>query len=132
MINGKLVIDAVTHAFDGRPELADRDPAYRYGMMVLEGTFEFQNAEFPAPFRLEREEFFQRMTSEALESALFLESPTDLAWFHSIPAWGIWPDLSPAAVGLEICRRHPTRMFMYGAVSPLEGAKAIEDLERQV
>ena len=25
MINGKLVIDAVTHAFDARPELADEE-----------------------------------------------------------------------------------------------------------
>jgi hypothetical protein len=132
LINGKLVIDAVTHAFDARPELASGSPAYRYGMMIHEGTFEFQHFAFDDPFRLTREEFFQRMPAEALESALFLESPTDLAWFHSIPAWGIWPDLSPASVGLEIRDRHPARMRMYGAVSPLEGMKAIEDLERQV
>jgi predicted TIM-barrel fold metal-dependent hydrolase len=131
MINGKVVIDAVTHAFDARLELADREPGYRYGLMIHEGTFEFQESVFDLPYRLSREEFFQRMPPEALASALFLESATDLAWFHSIPAWGIWPDISPAATGLAVCNRLPGRMFMYGAVSPLEGAKAIEDLERQ-
>jgi uncharacterized protein len=131
MINGKLVIDAVTHAFDARPELAGGSPGYRYGMMIHEGTFQFQELAFEPPYRLSRAEFFRRMPPEALESALFLESATDLAWFHTIPAWGIWPDLSPAAIGLAVCDRHPQRMFMYGAVSPLEGSKAIEDLERQ-
>jgi predicted TIM-barrel fold metal-dependent hydrolase len=132
MINGKFVIDAVTHAFDARPELRDASPGYRYGWMVHESTFGFQWAALPDPYRLTREQFFQRMTSEALESALFLESPTDLAWFHTIPAWGIWPDISPISVGMEVRERHPDRMFLYGAVSPLEGTKALEDLERQV
>jgi len=132
LINGKLVIDAVTHGFDARPELAHEDPGYAYGMMIHDGTFAFQFAVVPDPYRLTRDEYYRRMTAEALASALFLESPTDLAWYHTIPAWGIWPDLSPASVGLEIRRRYPSRMFMYGAVSPLEGTKAIEDLERQV
>src|SRR5262245_27683779 len=113
MIGGKFVIDAVTHAFDARPELAAGSPGYAYGMMIHDGTFAFQHAVVPDPYRLLRDEYFQRMSSEALESALFLESATDLAWFHSIPAWGIWPDLSPAAIGLEIRSRHPNRMFMY-------------------
>jgi uncharacterized protein len=131
MINGKLVIDAVTHAFDARPELADLAPGYRYGMMIHEGTFGFQEMAFEPPYRLAREEFFQRMPPEGLASALFLESPTDVAWFHQIPAWGVWPDLSPAETGLAVRERFPGRMFMYGAVSPLEGTKALEDLERQ-
>jgi uncharacterized protein len=132
MINGKLVIDAVTHAFDARPELADESTGYQYGLRIHEGIWAFQYSVLDDPFRVTREEWFHRMPSEALESALFLESPTDLAWYHSIPARGFWPDLSPAEVGLEVHMRHPNRMFMYGAVSPLEGAKALEDLERQV
>jgi predicted TIM-barrel fold metal-dependent hydrolase len=122
----------VTHGFDARPDLIDGGPGYRYGMMIHEATWAFQFDALPDPLRMTRDEYFRRMSPEVLESALFLESPTDMAWYHSIPAWGIWPDLSPAQVGLEIRHRHPTRMFMYGAVSPLEGPKAIEDLERQV
>ena len=72
------------------------------------------------------------MPSEALESALFLESPTDLAWYHSIPARGFWPDLSPADVGLEVHGVAPTACLCTARVSPLEGPKALEDLERQV
>jgi hypothetical protein len=65
MINGKLVIDAVTHAFDARPELADGSPGYRYGMMVHESTFQFQQYAFTETYRLTRAEFFQRMPSAA-------------------------------------------------------------------
>jgi uncharacterized protein len=132
MINGKLVIDAVTHAFDARPELASQDAGYEYGLQIHTGIWAFQHQVLDDPFRVTRDEWFHRMSPDALESAMFLESPTDLAWYHSIPARGFWPDLSPAEVGLEVCRRRPTRMFMYGAISPLEGAKALDDLERQV
>jgi predicted TIM-barrel fold metal-dependent hydrolase len=130
-LNGKLVIDAVTHAFDSRiDELQALRPEYHYGAAVIESTFQFQASVIPKPYVLGRERFMQRMTPEVLASALFLESPTDIAYYHTIPA-AIWPDLSPLDVGLEVRARNPGRMSVYGAVSPLKGKEAIEDLERQ-
>jgi hypothetical protein len=131
-INGKFVIDGVAHGFDARLELADGRADYRYGLFVLDSSFDLQDTILPDPYRLSKERFYQRMTPEAVASAIFAESPTDVACYHTIPAWGIWPDLSPIGVGLEIRDRHPGRMMVYGAVSPLEGQKAIDDLERQV
>lgn len=129
MLNGKFVIDCVVHGFDNRLENI-RDA--RYGTPLLEGNFEFHTAAAPDPYRLNRSRFFQKMTPDALASALFAESATDVAFYHPIPMPGIFHDFSPVSTGLEIRRTYPGRMFVYGAVSPLDGPRAIDDLSRQV
>ena len=129
MAIGELfVIDAVTHAFDARPTNAKSG---RYAERAIESFFQFQWTLIPDPYRLDRERYFQAMTAAGLASALFVESATDVAVYHTIPAWGIFHDLSPISVGMEMRDRHPGRVLLYAAVSPLEGKKAIEDLERQ-
>ena len=67
-----------------------------------------------------------------LESLLFLESDVDMACYHMVPAFGFLHDFSPMSVGLELKRRHPHRIINYGGVSPLQGQKALDDLDRQV
>jgi len=127
MIGEYFVVDAVTHAFDAR----EVNTKGRYGRLVLESIYQNQWKMASDPYRLSRGRFFQRMSAEALASAMFVESATDIACFHPIPAWGMFEDLSPASVALEIRSSFPHRMLLYGAVSPLEGAKAIDDLVRQ-
>jgi predicted TIM-barrel fold metal-dependent hydrolase len=126
-INGHLVIDAVTHAFNIRKENAKG----RYALLQNEANFQLQWNLIPDPYRLPRTRYFQKYDSETLESALFVESDTDVAFYHSIPAWGVYHEYSPIHVGMEIRARYPHRMFCYGAVSPLEGQKALDDLEQQ-
>jgi predicted TIM-barrel fold metal-dependent hydrolase len=123
-----FVIDAVTHAFDARPT---NNKSGRYAERAIESFFQFQWSLIPEPYRLDRNRYFQAMSAEGLASALFVESGTDVAVYHTIPAWGVFHDLSPISVGIEMREQHPGRVLLYGAVSPLEGAKAIEDLERQ-
>ena len=65
-------------------------------------------------------------------AALFEESQTDIACFHTLPMHGIFEDFSPMSVGLAIREEYPHRMFLYGAASPLDGPKCLEDVERQV
>jgi predicted TIM-barrel fold metal-dependent hydrolase len=127
-IDEHLVIDAVVHAFDNRPE----NCRVRYAEQHNEGNFQVQEAWMPEQFRMTREEYFVAHDASTMLSMLFRESATDVACFHSIPAWGVWRDNSPMSVGLEMRRRAPGRVFCYGAVSPAEGPKALEDLERQV
>ena len=127
-INGHFVIDCVTHAFDLRPE----NEKGLYAHQMNEANFQLQHAYLDDPYRLSRERYFQAFDAEALASALFLESDTDVAFYHTIPAWGVWNDYSPIRIGMEIRDRYPGRMFCYGAVSPLQGKKAVEDLEKQV
>jgi predicted TIM-barrel fold metal-dependent hydrolase len=124
-----VVIDAVTHAFDSRPS---NHKSGAFAERALESFFQFQWSFLPDPYRLERELYFRAIDAETLASVLFLESGTDFAVYHTIPAWGVFEDLSPIDVGLTMRERHPGRVFVYAAVSPLEGARAIEELERQV
>jgi predicted TIM-barrel fold metal-dependent hydrolase len=86
----------------------------------------------PHPFRLEPTRYFQAISADVLESILFLESNVDAATYHTVPAWGFLRDMSPMAVGLELRRRHPRRVFLYGGISPLQGARALDDLDRQI
>jgi predicted TIM-barrel fold metal-dependent hydrolase len=72
------------------------------------------------------------MSAGALGDALFHESQTDAAIFHAIPAWGIIRDLSPLRIGIELKDSFPDRIFLYGAVSPVEGGKALAELDRQI
>ena len=127
-IDGMFVIDCVTHAFDLRPE----NEKGLYARQMNEANFRLQESYLPDPYRLTRERYFQAFDAEALASALFVESDTDVACYHTIPAWGVWEDYSPIRVGMEIRERYPGRMFCYGAVSPIQGQKAVDDLEKQV
>jgi predicted TIM-barrel fold metal-dependent hydrolase len=126
-VDGKFVIDAVAHAFDLRPE----NEKGLYARQMNEANFRLQEAYLPTDFRLTRDRYFQAFTADALVSALFVESDTDVAMFHTIPSWGVWNDYSPISVGMEIRERYPGRMLCYGAVSPLEGKKALDDVARQ-
>jgi predicted TIM-barrel fold metal-dependent hydrolase len=128
-LGGKLVIDAVAHALDSSPESRDRN---RYAQSVVNGNFKWQWSLIPDPYRITEDRYYRSITPEALTSALFVESQTDVACYHSLPMRGIFEDFSPMSVGLAIRARYPHRMVVYGSVSPLDGAAALEDLERQV
>jgi len=128
-LEGALVIDAVAHALDSSPESRD---ANRYAQSVVNGNFKWQWGLIPDPYRLDESRYFQSVSPEALESALFEESQTDVACFHTLPMKGIFKDFSPMSVGLAIRERYPHRMLLYGAVSPFDGPEMLEDLERQV
>jgi len=127
-LNGALVFDSVTHAFDTRPE----NEKGRYAHQMNEANFDLQWSHMPDPYRIPRDRYFRAFDAETIFSAIFLESDTDLACYHQVPAFGVFHQYSPMAVALEIKKQYPNRMYCYGAVSPLEGRKAIEDLEQQV
>jgi uncharacterized protein len=58
---------------------------------------------------------------DLLSSALFRESWTDAVSFHGVPMFGLYREgMSPLRIGLELRRRHPGRVFLYGPVSPFE------------
>ena len=124
-----LIVDSVAHGFDCR---ADNAKAGRFAEQALESFFLLQHSTMPDTHRLSKERYYQPFTADAIASALFVESPTTVGVYHTIPAWGIFEDLSPIAVGMDVRERHPGRMFLYGAVSPLEGPAALEQLEQQV
>jgi hypothetical protein len=123
-----FVLDSVVHGFDS----TEANVASRFGRSLLLANQAFQWAMVPDPYRLEPLRYFQAITPDVLESILFLESDVDMACYHMVPAFGFLHDFSPMAVGLELKRRHPHRIVNYGGVSPLQGQKALDDLDRQV
>ncbi len=127
-IGGMFVLDSVVHGFNSTAA----NVASRYGRSLLLANHAFQWAMVPAPYRLEPRRYFQAVSPDVLESLLFLESDVDMACYHMVPAFGFLHDMSPMAVGLELKRRHPKRVMNYGGVSPLQGQKALDDLDRQV
>ena len=127
-INGIFVVDSVVHGFDTTAANA----IGRFGRGVLLSNFGFQWAMVPDPYRVEPLRYFQTISADVLEALLFHESEVDVAVYHTVPAWGFFRDFSPMSVGLELRRRHPRRVLLYGGVSPLQGQKALDDLERQV
>jgi predicted TIM-barrel fold metal-dependent hydrolase len=128
VLNGKFVIDCVTHGFDNRPENCIGGA---YAAKVVDNNYDFQQAMMPPEYRLSHDEYYQYMTADMVAWSLFAESDTDVAVYHTLPTWGVFKDLSPISIGLEIRERWPGRMFVYGAVSPLEGTKALEELDQQ-
>ncbi|MBV8564133.1 MAG: amidohydrolase [Methylobacteriaceae bacterium] len=127
-IDGMFVLDSVVHGFDSTAANA----VSRYGRALLQSNHGFQWAMVPDPYRLEPLRYFQTMSADVVESLLFYESGIDLAVYHTVPAWGFLRDMSPMQIGLELKRRHPHRILLYGGISPLQGAKALDDLDRQV
>jgi predicted TIM-barrel fold metal-dependent hydrolase len=127
-VNGMFILDSVVHGFNTTAANATS----RYGRSLLLSNFAFQWAMVPDPYRLEPLRYFQAISADVLEAALFLECDVDAATYHTVPAWGFLKDFSPMSVGLELKRRHPDRIFLYGGVSPLQGQKALDDLDRQI
>ncbi|MFO1149929.1 MAG: amidohydrolase family protein [Alsobacter sp.] len=127
-IGGMFVLDSVVHGFNSTAS----NVASRYGRSLLLANHAFQWAMVPDPYRLEPRRYFQAVSPDVLESLLFLESDVDMACYHMVPAFGFLHDMSPMSVGLELKRRHPHRVMNYGGVSPLQGRKALDDLDRQV
>jgi uncharacterized protein len=129
VISDVMVIDAVAHALDASEESRSRN---RYAKSVVDGNFKWQWALMPDRYRIPAERYFRSVSSEALCSALFAESQTDMACFHTLPMKGIFRDFSPMSVALAIREQYPHRMVLYGAASPIDGSEMLEELERQV
>jgi uncharacterized protein len=127
-LGGAFVLDSVVHGFDSTAA----NVVSRYGKGLLQANHGFQWAMVPDPYRLEPLRYFQTISPDVLESLLFLESDIDAAVYHTVPAWGFLRDMSPMGVGLELKRRYPNRIFLYGGISPLQGQRALDQLDRQV
>lgn len=127
-IDGMFVFDSVVHGFDATAA----NVASRYGRSLLLANHAFQWAMVPDPYRLKPDRYFQPVSADVLEAALFLESGIDAACYHTVPAFGFLHDFSPMSVGLELRRRHPGRVILYGGISPLQGPRALDQLDQQI
>jgi len=130
MIDQTIVVDAVGHAYNWSADnfanaLAEGFAAGGYGFHVLLSPDD--------PHRLGPEEFARDWQAEELEQVFFLETEVDVVCYHGTPLDDYFKDgLVAIDKGVELKRRNPDRVFLYGPINPLEGDRAIAELERQV
>jgi predicted TIM-barrel fold metal-dependent hydrolase len=125
-----VVVDAVVHGYNWPAE----NWAIPEAAMACEGIAEFHGFLSPDdPSRLSKAEFLRNWQVADIEEALFVESPVDLAVFHGTPIFDFFKDgHSDTRKGYQMRTRNPDRVFVYGAVNPLEGKKALDEMERLV
>lgn len=120
MIENTVVIDAVAHGFDTTQPNWNGDG--RMAQAIADGLYYgFHQPFAPGPeWVLDKERFSNAAANpELLASAMFGESPTDICVYHEVPLFGTYKNgMSPISTGLEMRRRYPGRVLLYGAVSP--------------
>ena len=132
MINGMLVVDATVHAANtARDNVA---PAIQpMTDALLEGFYGLHAMLSPESHRLRPEELLRDWSGEELEGVIFAESDVDLCDYHSLPLDDFFLDgLVRLEKGVEMKRRSPNRVCLHAAVNPLEGKRALEQVERSI
>ncbi|MDT5355075.1 MAG: uncharacterized protein QOJ56_3607 [Mycobacterium sp.] len=128
MIDGIPVIDAVVHPYNLREDNF-RTPHARPITDIVSGG---NRAVAPPGYRLPKEAYERDWSIEEVADMSFVESYADLAVYHVVAINAFHDGICSIEKGLEAQRRWPDRFLFYVGVDPLEGPKAIEDLERQV
>lgn len=132
MIGDSLIVDGVVHAVNlDRSNVAE--PMRPMTEALLEATYGLHAMLSPESHLLPPERVLRDWSGEELERVLFLESEVDVAVFHSLPLTDFFKDgLVALEKGAEMKRRSPHRVELYAAINPLEGPKALEDIEHAV
>jgi predicted TIM-barrel fold metal-dependent hydrolase len=131
VINNHIVADAVVHPYNLAS--ANQEPSAQSQLEGVYAAHTVATIDEHAEFRLTPEEFFRDFPFEAMASALFVESPIDIAVIHALPnlgfAKGYVTDPDRAAAFRDL---HPGRFLLYATVDTPVVDAAINQLERQV
>ncbi|SPT58051.1 Predicted metal-dependent hydrolase of the TIM-barrel fold [Actinomadura madurae] len=128
MIDGIPVIDAVVHPYNLTEENFRTEHARAITAIVSGGN----RAVAPPGYRLPKDGYERNWSIEEVANMSFVESYADLAVYHVVPIRAFHDGICSVEKGLEAQERWPDRFLFYVGVDPMEGTKAIEDLERQV
>jgi predicted TIM-barrel fold metal-dependent hydrolase len=134
MIDDVVVIDAVAHALDLRPENWNHpkvcEPFREFGYL---GIHQLAVPAEEPEWGLGREGFDEILAdTDVVESVIFRESWTDACFYHEIPMYGMFKGgLARLQNGLDLRDRHPERVKIYGGVSPFEHG-AVEKVDQLV
>jgi predicted TIM-barrel fold metal-dependent hydrolase len=133
MIDGNFVIDSVAHAYNFTP--ANRrhpELSQALGDMCYDGLHVGFQPPGESRWLLPKDRFFNALAPEFLAHALFAESQTDLAIYHSIPLYGLYVDgVSPLWVGEAMRKLYPGRVLLFGGISPWQDG-ALEEVDRLI
>ncbi|HEX6988916.1 MAG TPA: amidohydrolase family protein [Bacillota bacterium] len=130
MIGNAFVFDGVCHAFNF-------DPSNAYGKSgeaFINHLYAFHQVLTPDGERvLGPEEFLRTWDIDEIAEMVFDQSDTDMIVAQPLPLTDLFKDgLSDWRRCAEMARRYPDRAVFWGSVNPLEGRKALEEMEIQV
>jgi predicted TIM-barrel fold metal-dependent hydrolase len=128
VIDGFHVVDAVVHPYNLTAE-NERTPHARWITKMLSGA---NHASSSPGYRLPQEVYESNWSIEDVASMSFVESHADLAAYHIVPIRAYYDGICSIEKCVEAKERWPQRFVFYAGVDPLEGNRAIEDLEQQV
>ena len=132
MIDDMLVVDAVVHAGNVTRENV-AEPIQPMADPLIEAIYGLHVQLSPESHRLAPEELLRDWSGEELERLLFLESDVDLCDYHSLPLDDFFVDgFVRFEKGVEMKRRTPHRVCLHAAVNPLEGPRALEQVEHSI
>jgi uncharacterized protein len=132
MINDTLVVDATVHATNASKENV-AEPIRSMADPLLEAIYGLHAMLSPESHRLTPEELLRDWSGEELERLIFLESDVDLCDYHSLPLHDFFVDgLVRLEKGVEMKQRTPHRVCLHAAVNPLEGERALEQVEHAI
>lgn len=115
MLNNMLIADAVIHGYNWTEE----NWANPRAVEVVEPSFGFHQSVSPDEYKLEHDQWVADWTADMVEPVVFEESPVDLACYHATPQFDFFKDGQNAYhKGVELKRRNPDRVLLYGAVNP--------------
>ncbi len=136
MIGDMLVIDAVVHGYDFRPE--NRNPncpqASYDGMVDFLYRVGHTSVESGKPgYLMSRDEFTAGWTAEELAEIVFVESDVDVMYYHGVEIDGFFSGgASPYELGKALKRAYPGRVQLYAPVDPLRGPAELELMEQRI
>jgi predicted TIM-barrel fold metal-dependent hydrolase len=129
LLRDTFIADAVVHGYNWTKE----NWAIPNARLATEGGYGAHAGWFsPDPAaRLTEQEFKGNWQVDDIAEALFLEGGADIVSYHGTPIWDFFKDgHSDTDKGAEWKLREPDRVIYYGAANPLDGKKALEQLER--
>ncbi|MDV6271019.1 amidohydrolase family protein [Rhodococcus globerulus] len=127
MIDGIPVVDAIVHPYNLSAENA-KTPHAPYITRMLSGA---NHASLGPGYRMPREIYERNWPMEDVALMTFVESYADLAAYHVLPIGAFHDGICGIDKALEAKRRWPQRFVFYAGVDPMQGQKAIDELEEQ-
>jgi uncharacterized protein len=128
--NDALVFDCVAHPFN-----FDKSNAMgRSGELFANHLYAFHQVLTPENEpKLPAEQFLRKWAPEDITRLVFDESDTDMLVAMPLPLTDLFYDgLSPVNRCVELAKQDPERIVLWGTVNPLEGRKALDEMEVQV
>jgi predicted TIM-barrel fold metal-dependent hydrolase len=131
LIRDAVVVDAVVHPYNLAP--ANQAPDSAAQLEALYGQHQLATGKEYGEYQLSRAEFFSDFPFDGVASALFVESPVDLAVIHALPNLGYCRDyVSDPGRAAAYRTRYPERFLLYATVDTPVTDAAIAQLEWQV